>query len=219
MLPELNLSRRTKRSKMFKDVDFAISKYKDSLMSDFVPVLIEDFGGTTSVKMTGMRMEKPEIEKIKEFGIKIGKSALESYKKDLEINVGRVIEEYNDNQQKVGTLHDELGKIYNIIERNHIAMTRDIDCYIKEVILKTVKDQTLERSKLEARIYNFTNVVIEEDIEMMFKLGMDAVPSLGLTIFEIKKRVNEALLEYLNRYRVKYSWSFIHHVEVLKWRE
>ena len=43
MLPEWKLSRRTKRSKMFKDVDFAISKYKDSLMSAFVPVLIEDF--------------------------------------------------------------------------------------------------------------------------------------------------------------------------------
>ena len=166
-----------------------------------------------------MKMEKTEIDKIKEFGIKIGKSALESYRKDLEINVGRIIDVYIENQQNVGTLHDELGKIYNIIDRNHIAMTRDIDCYIKEVILKTVKDQTLERSKLEARIYNFTNVVIEEDIEKMFKLGMDAVPSLGLTIFEIKKRVNEALLEYLNRYRAKYSWSFIHHAEVLKWIE
>ena len=119
MLPEWKLSRRTKRSKMFKDVDFAISKYKDSLMSSFVPVLIEDFGGTTSVKMTGMKMEKTEIDKIKEFGIKIGKSALESYRKDLEINVGRIIDVYIENQQNVGTLHDELGKIYNIIDRNH----------------------------------------------------------------------------------------------------
>ena len=210
ILTEWNLSRRSKRTRTYQNIGAAVSKYRDSLISDFVPILIEDFGGTTSVKMTGMKMETIEVEKIKTFARRIAKSSVNCYKDDLEREVGKILEEH------VGSKNDELGKI---IDRNHHNMTRYIDCYINKEILKMAKSETMERSKLEAKIFNFTEIVIDEDIEVKFKLGMDAVPSLGLTIFDVKKRVNDALLEYLERYRAKYSWSHINQVDVMKWIE
>ena len=80
ILSRWELSRNQKRSGMYKRVCLAIRKYQKDLKTLFLPILISDFSETISIKISGSKMEKDEVEKLKEFLRMVKNSDIEYHK-------------------------------------------------------------------------------------------------------------------------------------------
>ena len=180
----------TRQRVMSRDTLMVIDKYRDLLAADFLPALVSDFGEDVEVKFSGGRMVPEEVKKIKEFIDMVKKSDTNSYKVVLV-----------DGIKKVLISEDHAVRVSKIAEEGHCQIMQRIELYIRREIMDSVYRQTVERCNLESTIYNFTEMELPDYIKEFFKNGVDAVPRMKLTRQEVKDRTEDALLEYLERFR------------------
>ena len=214
ILSRWELSRNQKRSGMYKRVCAAIRKYQKDLKTSFLPILISDFSETISIKISGSKMEKDEVEKLKEFLRMVKNSDIEYQKTELKELVKKVNRELHE-----GSMYELTKAVLDIIEEAHGKIVDEIDDHIRGSLLENTKRSTLDRSKLGAAIYNFTENEISDEVKDLFKNGVNSVPRFRLSSYDVKKRAEEALLSYLRQFRSKYSWRYINEEEVLNWLE
>ena len=214
ILSRWELSRNQERSGMYKRVCAAIRKYQKDLKTSFLPILISDFSETISIKISGSKMEKDEVEKLKEFLRMVKNSDIEYHKTELKELVKKVNRELHE-----GSMYELTKAVLDIIEEAHGKIVDEIDDHIRGSLLENTKRSTLDRSKLGAAIYNFTENEISDEVKDLFKNGVNSVPRFRLSSYDVKKRAEEALLSYLRQFRSKYSWRYINEEEVLNWLE
>ena len=214
ILSRWEVSRRLKRLGMYKRICAAIRKYQSDLKTIFLPILITDFSETISIKIRGSKMEKNEVDKLKEFLRMVKDSDIEYHKIELKELVEEVMRELHE-----GNMYEFTKAVLEIIEEAHGKIVDEIDDHIRCVILDYTKKSTLERSELGAAIYNFTDKKISDEVKELFKNGVNSVPRFRLSSYDVKKRVEEALLNYLRQFRSKYSWRYINEEDVLNWLE
>ena len=214
ILSRWEVSRRLKRLGMYKRICAAIRKYQSDLKTIFLPILITDFSETISIKIRGSKMEKNEVDKLKEFLRMVKDSDIEYHKIELKELVEEVMRELHE-----GNMYEVTKAVLEIIEEAHGKIVDEIDDHIRCVILENTKKSTLERSELGAAIYNFTDKKISDEVKELFKNGVNSVPRFRLSSYDVKKRVEEALLNYLRQFRSKYSWRYINEEDVLNWLE
>ena len=200
-------SRRQRRSGWYRRILAVIDQYKKNIIEKLLPVIIQDFSGSISVKMRGGKMEVEEVEKLKKFKVMIEESNDRNYKEVLK-NELSIIKEWPE---------DELKEILRYIDDSHGEMMQMFEQQVKRTFFETLDKMTLEKTKLESKIYNFTKFDIDDDIKELFKQGVDSVPCLGLNHREVKRRVNEALLEYLDRYRSRGGFDHLDADDVSEW--
>ena len=185
------ISVKAKQSGMYKRIVGHITDYEEKLKDDLIPILKEDFGGSWTIRIAGNRMESEEVEKLKEYIRKVEHSSTVKIKKDLCNEVRKDLDRYYNNRDMKGKNIDEFEEVIGLIEQGNNNIMMRIDENIRCKVLEKVQRITRERSQLELRIYNFTEEEVPEDVQEKFKHGMDSVPTLGLTMYEVKKRVNE----------------------------
>ena len=206
MKSRLNFTSRQKS--MLRKVLEVINKYKNLLAEDFLPVLVSDFGNSVEVKFNGHRLEPEEVQKLMQFVDMVKKSDLQRYRKILLDGIKESLEG-----------EDIVTSVSQVLSEGHIWIMQRIELYIKREILDTVHRLTLERCELESAIFNFTEKELPDYIKKVFKSGEDAVPGFRLTRHEVKERVNETLLEYLERFRSRQKQGPIKASSVLDWLE
>ena len=79
-------SRRQRRSGWYRRILAVIDQYKKNIIEKLLPVIIQDFSGSISVKMRGGKMEVEEVEKLKKFKVMIEESNDRKYKEVLKMN-------------------------------------------------------------------------------------------------------------------------------------
>ena len=200
-------SRRQRRSGWYRRILGVIEQYKQNVVENLIPLIIEDFSGSISVKMKGGKMDDKEVEKLKEFRDKVNKSDDREYRDLLKTGL-KSVKEWEE---------QELKEILGKIDDHHQEMMLKFEQKVKKTILETLEKKTLEKNKLESKVYNFTNYEIDEDIKELFKHGVESVPCLGLNHSEVKRRVNLALLEYLERYRSRGGLDHFETNDVYEW--
>ena len=200
-------SRRQRRSGWYRRILAVIEQYKKNIIEKLLPVIIQDFSGSISVKMRGGKMEVEEVEKLKKFKVMIEESNDRNYKEVLKNELAK-IKEWQE---------DELKELLRYIDDSHGEMMQMFEQQVKRTFFETLDKMTLEKTKLESKIYNFTKFDIDDDIKELFKQGVDSVPCLGLNHQEVKRRVNEALLEYLDRYRSRGGFDHLDADDVSEW--
>ena len=206
----LNVSRRGKKSAWYKSALYSLGIYEEKLKGNLIPAIVKDFGGSISVKVVGGKMSQEEVDKVKEFKFMLEGSDENGYKEELKMRIGEVCE-------GVPNINHE--EWMNIIDICHDEFKEKVDLYIREKILRSVEELTKERSKLETTIYNFTNKDIPEEVKNLFKNGVDSVPQIGMNIFDVKKRVNDSMVNYLEGFRMRsnYGNKHIEQEEVNAW--
>ena len=111
-------------------------------------------------------MEVEEVEKLKKFKVMIEESNDRNYKEVLK-NELSIIKEWPE---------DELKEILRYIDDSHGEMMQMFEQQVKRTFFETLDKMTLEKTKLESKIYNFTKLDIDDDIKELFKQGVDSVP-------------------------------------------
>ena len=166
-----------------------------------IPVIIEDFKGSIAVKISNNKMDEKEIQERKKFMEMVKMGDTSQYVRNLKNGAAMAMagrENWTEEENK---------KIMNIINDGHDWILNRIDLYIRSEVFRQLQKLSEERSKLETTIYNFTNEEMPEEIRELFKNGVDVVPRVKLSIFEVKKHVNKALKEYLERVHWKTNKS------------
>ena len=214
MLSRLEVSRSQKRKAWFIKVASALIDYEESMKKSFIKVVMKDFSGVVSVKISGGQIDDEEVEKLKQFKEMIQDSDHNAYKTRLENQVLAAMSDAHGSKSD-----EEKDAFKQVIDDCHKNLLISIDEYILERLFEDLKTCTVEKSKLGAAIYNFTEKDIPDDIKELFKNGVESVPSVGLSLNEVKTRVNDAMLSYLNTFRSKYSWLFIDETDVSRWLE
>ena len=210
---KFGVSKRGGKSGWWRNVLVALDDYEESIKTNFIPVLVKDYGGTVSVKIGGEKMDQSEVNKLKEFRDMVEKSNIDEYKESLKRKVNEIV--------SVVKTKEEVEDWKKIIDSFHNEFKDSIDHHIRKKILKSMEDQTMERSKLETKVWNFTDKEVPEEIKKMFKNGIDAVPDIGMCIKDVKQRVNDSIRSYLEGYRFKRNGGgrFIKENEVMAWLE
>ena len=201
MLKRLNFSRRSRRCRWFKEFSQVLDHYKKEIGENLIPVIIEDFKGSIAVKISNNKMDKKEIQEMKKFMEMVKMGDTSQYVRNLKNGAAMAMagrENWTEEDNK---------KIMNIINDGHEWILNRIDLYIRSEVFRQLQKLSEERSKLETTIYNFTDEEMPEEIRELFKNGVDVVPRVKLSILEVKKRVNEALKEYLERVHWKTNKS------------
>ena len=183
-----------------------IFKYRDILVSEFLPVLVSDFGESIEVQFTGVKMKEDEVKKLKNFISLLKKSEDRQYMLSLVNGIRESLQG-----------EDLIARMTHLAEESHDWIMRRIELYIRREVLDTMYKKTAEKCKLEFTIYNFTKEELPEDVKQMFKNGVDAVPRTKSSKKEIRDRVNDSLLEYLERFRWHKKQSSIKASSVLEW--
>ena len=211
---KFRVSNRGRKSSWWRKLLDAFRNYEESINTKFLPVLVKDFGGSVSVKVEGEKMDQCEINKLKEFKDMVEKSSIDDYKEELKRKVNEIEIVGSDGKTK-----DEVEEWKETIDECHEECKRRIDSHIRSKILTSIEEQTKERSQLETKVYNFTNKEVPEEIKKLFENGIDAVPDIGMSLYDVKKRVNESILNYLEEYRFKRNGGgvVIKETEVTAW--
>ena len=204
MRSRLNLTKQQRA--MTRAVLDVIHNYKDLLVDDFLPVLVSDFGESIEVKFNGQSMEPEEVKKLKYFMGMVEKSEVQRYRNFLVDGVRESLQN-----------EDHVARVSQVVEEGHSWIMKRIELYIRQEILETVHRLTVGKCELESAIYNFTEKELPEYIKKVFKNGVDSVPRMRLTRQEVKDRANEALFEYLERFRVRQKQSPIKAKSVADW--
>ena len=210
IIKKYNVLRRGKRAAWYMKILQSLEKYKQKLSENLIPALVKDFGGTVSVKVVGGKMSQEEVTKLKEFKEMLEKTDDNKYKDDMKKEIKEALE---------GHLDVNVEDMMDTVDDCHDIFQEEVDMYIRETILGSVFKETKERSKLETTIYNFTEKDVPEEVKKLFKHGVDSVPEIGLSIHDIKKRVNDALIQYLESYKSRRNFGMnnIEEEEVTKW--
>ena len=88
-------------------------------------------------------------------------------------------------------------EIKRVLKDGHGWIMNRLELYIKQSVSDTIWQKTVERSRIEVMLYNFSEGEVPESLMKIFKNGMDSVPSLRMRKKDIDDRVEEALLEYM----------------------
>ena len=200
ILTNLNISRKSKRCQWFKNLAEKLRHYEDALVGSYLPVVVKDFEGTVSVKLIGGKLDQDGVKSLIEFKTMVEKSFDNQYKVDLKNQMRAAV------GQNTSLAIEEW---IQIVENAHGEMMMNLELKIRSRIFEDVEKKAEEKSKLLSKIYNFTDVELPDTIEELFKHGVDAVPCLGLNKMQAKKRVDQALLIYLERYRMKRRSEYI----------
>ena len=183
-----------KKRGWFKVVKEAIQFYQQRIQHDFLPVLVNDFRRTDVVKFTRGRMSEEDINKIKLFMQMVEKSNIKKIEEELVKKIDNIkVEEWN-----VG-LKNRKEEIKKAVAEGHQWMLRRLDLYVRSVISDEMYKKTVERSKIKVMLYNFTEHEADDSLKKLLENGMDSVPSSRMTKKEVDRRVQDALLEYLQR--------------------
>ena len=183
-----------KKRGWFKVVKEAIQDYQQRIQLDFLPVLVNDFSRTVVVKFTRGRMSEEDINKIKQFIEMVEKSNLKKVEEELVKKIENIkVEGWN------AELKNRLEEVRKAVAEGHQWMLRRLDLHIRSVISDEMYKKTVERSKNKVMLYNFTEDEVDDNLKKLLENGMDSVPSSRMTKKEIDRRVQEALLEYLQR--------------------
>ena len=183
-----------KKRGWFKVVKEAIQFYQQRIQHDFLPVLVNDFRRTDVVKFTRGRMSEEDINKIKLFMQMVEKSNIKKIEEELVKKIDNIkVEEWN-----VG-LKNRKDEIKKAVAEGHQWMLRRLDLYVRSVISDEMYKKTVERSKIKVMLYNFTEHEADDSLKKLLENGMDSVPSSRMTKKEVDRRVQDALLEYLQR--------------------
>ena len=205
---DLNISRKSKRSQWYKNLAEKLRHYEKALLDIYLPVVIKDFSGTVSVKLIGGKLDQDGIKSLLEFKTMVEKSFDHQYKEDLKNEMRAAVD-----QNTSTAIEDWI----QIVDKAHNEMMMNLELKIRSIIFEDVEKKAVEKSKLMSKIYNFTDVELPDTIEELFKNGVDAVPCLGLNKMQAKKRVDQALLNYLERYRMKRRSEYIDTVNLKDW--
>ena len=191
---ELNISRKSKICQWYKNLAEKLRHYEKALVDIYLPVVVKDFSGTVSVKLIGGKLDQDGIKSLLEFKTMVEKSFDDQYKVELKNEMRAAVD-----QNTSAAIEDWI----QIVDKAHNEMMMNLELKIRSIIFEDVEKKAVEKSKLLSKIYNFTDVELPDTIEELFKNGVDAVPCLGLNKMQAKKRVDQALLNYLERYRMK----------------
>ena len=183
-----------KKRNWFIEVKAVILEYQQKVKEDFLPVLVKDFSSKTVIKFNGGKMCEEDINKVRTF--------LEMLEKS---NFDRVIEETLEKVEEIkvkteaAELKEKLDGIKRIVMEGHECIFRKLELHVRSVLCESIYSKTVQRSKIEVMLYNFVDGEVPENVKKLFENGMDSVPSTRLSKKETDNRVEEALLEYLNR--------------------
>ena len=204
MKSKMNFSTRQRVIK--KEVLNKLFKYKDLLVSEFLPVLIKDFGETVDVQFNGEKMKVEEVDKLVQFIEMVKKSDARKYLMSL-------LDQIKESLQS----EDQVARIFNLVEEGHDWMMKRIDKYIERETLDTMYKKTVEKCELEFAIFNFTEKELPDQVKQMFRNGVDAVPKVRMSKQEIKDRTNDGLFEYLERFMWRKRKTSIKASSVMDW--
>ena len=99
-------------------------------------------------------------------------------------------------------------EVDDIVKQYSEEYQSTLNLKIREFILKEIKSTDMQDGSKTCGVYNFTNIVLEEDIENLLKMGPESVPNLKLRSSTIREKINDAFIDYLNRFlkrRVRYE--------------
>ena len=154
----------TKRQRVMKcKVMDKVHKYRDLLVSEYLPVLVFDFDNAVEVQISCGRMDEDKGTKLKYFMNLVKKSDDRQYLICLLDEVREILQ--NDDQDV---------RVSHLLEERHDWIMRRLEEYIKKEILDNVHRHTVEKCELESAIFNFTDEELSEDIKKMFKSGVDS---------------------------------------------
>ena len=96
-------------------------------------------------------------------------------------------------------MNERLEEVKRAAIDGHEWIFRRLELHLRSVIKEEVYKNSVNRSNIEVMLYNFVEGGVPENVRLFFKNGIDSVPSSRMTKKEIDRRVQEALLEYLQR--------------------
>ena len=105
-------SRRQRRSVWYRKILAGIDQYKKNINEKLLPVIIQDFSGSISVKMKGGKMDVEEVEKLKKFKVMIEESNDRKYAEELKTELS-ITKEWQE---------DELKEILRSVDDSHGEM-------------------------------------------------------------------------------------------------
>ena len=131
---------------------------------------------------------------MKEFIEMVGKSSTKKLEEELVKSVDdlKVVDGLKE-------FHDRLDEVKRVVQEGHKWIFSRIELYVRSVVKETIYKKSVERSKMEVMLYNFVDEDVPENVGKLLKNGMNSVPSTRMTKQEIDIRVENALLEYVNR--------------------
>ena len=198
MTARFNISKNSKKRKEgWINLVNELDDYRRKMKSGLIHVLVADFKGPVDVKFGGVRMEKEETKKLKEFMNMVKMSNTEMYKEHL---LDRV-----ESLRCLSLVDLNVVVIKREISYCHDRVIERMELYIRSIVMETQHSMAQERSKLESTIFNFVEGEIPDDIKQLFKNGTDAVPDIKMGRKMVKDRVEGALLNYLEIYRSRHS--------------
>ena len=193
MMKLLPLSKRVRKTEMFRRMIEVFRGYEEEMIEKFLATVVKDFSGSVSVKIARGHMEKEDVDKLLEIKEMLEKSRHCQYKESLKNQVKDLCAE---TERDVDYEH-----ILDIIEENHNKIVELLENMIRDLIFTEMVRLTEKKTKLICKIYNFDSKELPDEVADLFKNGVDSVPAIGMTRSQVKKRVNKSLLEYMERFR------------------
>ena len=210
MLQGFNIPRRGRRNLWFNNLMDVLTRYKSSVTDKLIPTIVSDFSGSITIKMTGSKMQKEDVKKVKEFADRVLESNVKNYEEEL-------LEEMKITLLNCGKEGLDIEELVRIAKNNHQWIIKRFNEYIREMMFEQLRTNIDEKCKLEPKIYNFTNKVIPEEVKRIFENGVESVPKTSMKIGKIKSRVKTSLLSYLERYRSRRGRKKIKTRRVKEW--
>ena len=185
---------RAKKRGWFKAAKEAVLEYQKGIIEDFLPVLVSDFKESVEVKFTSGKMSKEDINKLQQFMEMLEKSNFKKFEETLLKKLEDLkASEWNE-ETKV-----KLGEMKKAVAEGHRWLFGRLELYVRSVVKDDMYRKTVQRSKINVMVYNFTEKNMDESLNKLFENGMDSVPNSRMTKQETDNRVQEALLEFLTR--------------------
>ena len=187
MLGKVAGRQQEKKRSWFRSVKASTVIYQRCLQEEFLPILVDDFGRPIEVKFSGGKMKEEEVEKIKLFMKMVEKSNSRRLKQEL-------LDSIDDLKLKDENKHliEKLDGVKAVVADGHEWIFQRIELYVRKVVMETLYNKSVERSKIEVMLYNFVDGEVPESVKKLLEIGMNSVPSTRMTKEEIDKRVESA---------------------------
>ena len=187
-------NRSRKQKGWYHAVKTALNEYQQKFKEDFLPILVDDFSKEIVIKFSGRKMSEEDKKKVKDFMEMVKRS-------NTRMMLEELVEKIDGIKRNEGNedMIDKMEEIKKIITEGHQWVLQRLDLHVRSVIKDAMFSKSVERSKIEVMLYNFVEDDIPDSVKKILSNGMDAVPSTRMTKKEVDDRVEEALLEYLQR--------------------
>ena len=162
MLRGFNIPRRGRRNLWFNNLMDVLTRYKSSVKDKLIPTIVSDFSGSITIKMTGSKMQKEDVKKVKEFADRVLESNVKNYEEEL-------LEEMKITLLNCGKEGLDIEELVRIAKNNHQWIIKRFNEYIREMMFQQLRTNIDEKCMLEPKIYNFTNKIIPEEVKRIFE--------------------------------------------------